>query len=158
MPPAPSVPVISYGPSFVPAVKVICGDILSRRIRSRSIALERWTRATMIGCHQTSTALNRRSLLRSPNGDRSSRSRRVMTRRTPLPRFILTGIFISALASAAPARGQASNDSADAAAQHQHMHSGGEELFEARDGSGTSWLPDDTPMFGAERQWGGWTV
>jgi hypothetical protein len=31
-------------------------------------------------------------------------------------------------------------------------------LFENRDASGTSWLPDATPMFGVHRAWRGWEV
>ena len=31
-------------------------------------------------------------------------------------------------------------------------------LFPAREASGTAWLPDDTPMYGVERTWGGWEV
>ncbi len=43
-----------------------------------------------------------------------------------------------------------------------HQHHGGDvsqvDLFPMRDASGTSWLPVNTPMFGAERSWGGWNV
>jgi hypothetical protein len=43
----------------------------------------------------------------------------------------------------------------------QHMHMGGnDEMFmpPAREGSGTSWLPDDTPMYAVHRQAGAWTL
>ena len=42
----------------------------------------------------------------------------------------------------------------------QHMHMGGEEMFmpPAREGSGTSWLPDETPMYAVHRQAGAWTL
>ena len=57
-----------------------------------------------------------------------------------------------------PALGQSSTDPADAT-PHQHVHSSGAEtLFQPRDASGTSWLPDATPMFGAEHTWSGWNV
>ena len=46
-----------------------------------------------------------------------------------------------------------------AAAQHQHgSHAEGAALFPPRDASGTAWLPDETPMYGAQRTWRGWTV
>jgi hypothetical protein len=41
--------------------------------------------------------------------------------------------------------------------EHSHQN-GALELFPARDASGTSWLPDDTPMHGIVRAWGGWSV
>jgi len=42
----------------------------------------------------------------------------------------------------------------------QHMHMGADEMFmpPAREGSGTSWLPDDTPMYAVHRQAGAWTL
>ena len=32
------------------------------------------------------------------------------------------------------------------------------DLFPAREASGTSWLPDETPMYGVQRRWRGWDV
>jgi len=41
----------------------------------------------------------------------------------------------------------------------QHMHDmGSMAMRPARDGSGTSWLPDDTPMYAVHRQAGDWTL
>jgi hypothetical protein len=42
----------------------------------------------------------------------------------------------------------------------QGMHMGGEEMMmpPAREGSGTSWLPDETPMYAVHRQTGPWTL
>jgi hypothetical protein len=42
----------------------------------------------------------------------------------------------------------------------QHMHMGDEEMTmrPAREGSGTSWLPDETPMYALHRQAGSWTL
>lgn len=42
----------------------------------------------------------------------------------------------------------------------QHMQMGGEEMVmaPAREGSGTSWLPDETPMYAVHRQAGPWTL
>jgi hypothetical protein len=39
--------------------------------------------------------------------------------------------------------------------EHEHHHSG-VTLFPSGEGSGTSWVPDDTPTYGVMRQWGGW--
>jgi hypothetical protein len=80
-----------------------------------------------------------------------------MIRQTPPSRFIpaLLGLFLLA----APVLAQSGADPGNLASPHQHRHSSsGEELFLPREGSGTSWLPDETPMFGAERQWRGWDV
>ncbi|MBW8861247.1 MAG: hypothetical protein JF601_02605, partial [Acidobacteria bacterium] len=41
---------------------------------------------------------------------------------------------------------------------HQHSMSVENDLFPVRDASGTAWLPDQTPMFGSQRTWGGWDV
>jgi hypothetical protein len=50
----------------------------------------------------------------------------------------------------------------DSEPQHdvQHVHMGSEEMFmpPAREGSGTSWLPDETPMYALHRQAGSWTL
>src|SRR5262249_23848497 len=51
----------------------------------------------------------------------------------------------------------------DPAQQHdmQHMHMGDDEhmpMPPARDGSGTSWLPDETPMYAIHNQAGKWTL
>src|SRR3954462_15031661 len=43
--------------------------------------------------------------------------------------------------------------------EHQHHTSvASNELFPVRDASGTAWLPDQTPMFGARQTWGRWEV
>jgi hypothetical protein len=39
---------------------------------------------------------------------------------------------------------------------HQHAAEAHVDLFPAREASGTSWLPDETPMFGVPRTWHGW--
>ena len=64
-------------------------------------------------------------------------------------RSVLAGLLVS-LASAPTA--------AQDAAPPAHHHEATSELFPARDGSGTSWLPDDTPMYGTARAWRGWTI
>lgn len=45
-------------------------------------------------------------------------------------------------------------------ADMQHMHMAGAEMVmpPPREGSGTSWLPDDTPMYAVHRQAGPWTL
>ena len=68
-----------------------------------------------------------------------------------------SGIF--ALLALGTTAGQAQAQStADA---HQHMQMGHEQemaMRPAREGSGTSWLPDETPMYGVHRQAGPWTL
>ena len=82
-----------------------------------------------------------------------------MTRPAPRPRLIPSFIVFLVLACTAPALAQSAEDPSPVATQHQHMHtSGGEELFQPREASGTGWLPDDTPMFGAPRSWHGWSL
>jgi len=82
---------------------------------------------------------------------------------------LLIALFTVSLAGAAAA---AVAQPSDAAAQqppaapetdHQHdmQHMQGEHdmsMPPARDGSGTSWLPDDTPMYAVHRQAGAWTL
>ncbi len=59
-----------------------------------------------------------------------------------------------ALAIAAPAAGQS-----EPPAQHQHnISSNTQPLFEAREASGTAWLPDDTAMYGIQKTFGAWDV
>ena len=59
-----------------------------------------------------------------------------------------------ALAIAAPVAGQS-----EPPAQHQHNPSSSTQpLFEAREASGTAWLPDDTPMYGIQKTFGAWDV
>src|SRR4051794_40298403 len=58
---------------------------------------------------------------------------------------------------------QSPTASGEAAQQHdmQHMHMGEDQnmvMAPARDGSGTSWLPDETPMYAVHRQTGKWTL
>src|SRR5262245_58468767 len=40
--------------------------------------------------------------------------------------------------------------------EHQHHATGSETLFPPREASGTAWVPDDTPMYGAQFNWRGW--
>ena len=42
--------------------------------------------------------------------------------------------------------------------QHVHGASGAAELFPAREGSGTAWFPDETPMYALQRRLGTWEV
>src|SRR5437764_13481228 len=57
----------------------------------------------------------------------------------------------------------AQSDSEGQQPQHdmQHMHMENDEAMAmpaAREGSGTSWLPDETPMYAVHRQAGGWML
>ena len=88
---------------------------------------------------------------------RSLSPRNLDDRQAPLPRFVPAFVCLAVFACVTPALGQSSSDPADTSAQHQHMHmSAADELFPPREASGTSWLPDVTPMFGAKRDWSGW--
>src|SRR5881227_3962150 len=54
-------------------------------------------------------------------------------------------------------------DSGDQQPQHdmQHMHMENDQgmaMPQAREGSGTSWLPDETPMYAIHGQAGDWTL
>ena len=75
------------------------------------------------------------------------------------PRWPLaTMAAVAILNAAVPVLAQ-SNESASQPEQHHHVSSTASvELFPIRDGSGTSWLPDFSPMFGVERPWHGWAV
>jgi hypothetical protein len=59
-------------------------------------------------------------------------------------------VFVLVLLAAWPA----------AAQQHQHQHDAQaqESLFSAREGSGTSWLPEPTPMYAGHRRAGAWEL
>jgi hypothetical protein len=61
------------------------------------------------------------------------------------------------LATAAPARAQ-DTPSTPASPPHHAAESGHAALFPARDASGTSWLPDETPMYGVRHTLGTWDV
>jgi hypothetical protein len=72
-------------------------------------------------------------------------------------RFSPSLVAISVLAAATPAFAR----QAAQAAPSQHHHAtepSATALFPPREASGTAWVPDETPMFGAERAWRGWTV
>jgi hypothetical protein len=57
----------------------------------------------------------------------------------------------------APTQHEHPQPAPDAGTQHQHQH-GASSLFSTRDASGTSWLPDVTPMYGFHGQLAGWEV
>lgn len=59
--------------------------------------------------------------------------------------------FVSARAAAQPP------DHSDHAEQMQHMGKT-QEQFESREGSGTAWLPDETPMYAVHRTAGAWEL
>jgi hypothetical protein len=62
------------------------------------------------------------------------------------------------LATSAPAIAQHTHDPEPASPQHQHAPEPSDTLFPAREASGTSWLPDATPMYAVHRSWRGWDV
>jgi len=77
----------------------------------------------------------------------------------PLPRVSCIFACMFGLTCAAPVLAQAPTDTVEVPSQHEHMHTSETmELFQPREASGTSWLPDATPMFGVEREWHGWSV
>jgi len=47
---------------------------------------------------------------------------------------------------------------ASTAPQHESAHDGAVTLFPSREASGTTWLPDNTPMYGVMKSWRGWEV
>jgi hypothetical protein len=72
-------------------------------------------------------------------------------------RFHLIVVLI-AFAGALPAFAQ---ESPEATKPLVHQHNAGDatsDLFPSREGSGTTWLPDDTPMNGVEFSWRGWRL
>ena len=70
-------------------------------------------------------------------------------------RLALAGAALVLLAS--PAAAQQPPDS-PASPQHHHVVSSERPLFEAREASGTSWLPDDTAMYGLQKTLGAWDL
>src|SRR5688572_17276470 len=62
------------------------------------------------------------------------------------------------LATSAPAIAQHTHNPEPASPQHQHAPEPSDTLFPAREASGTSWLPDATPMYAVHRNWRGWSV
>jgi len=82
-------------------------------------------------------------------------------RRPMIARCLLTSwAIVVLLIAAAPAAAQQSEPTPEPEQHHHHESAPASsiDLFPMRDASGTSWLPDTTPMFGVERQWAGWNV
>jgi len=95
-----------------------------------------------------------------------------------IPSSILIGAFAFSICNGTATRARAQPPSALAQHRHepaglppdsataqqqdmQHVHMGEDEDMAtppAREGSGTSWLPDDTPMYAIHRQAGTWTL
>jgi hypothetical protein len=72
--------------------------------------------------------------------------------------IVLLVLAVAGSAASAVAEQQAT-DVKQPSSQHQHdAFSSASELFPAREGSGTAWLPDETPMYGVERTLGAWTL
>ena len=72
------------------------------------------------------------------------------------PRLLLAVLMLTGSASALAQDAQSST-----AATAQHQHPTGHQppsLFSPREVSGTAWFPDETPMYGATREWRGWEV
>ena len=57
-----------------------------------------------------------------------------------------------------PSFAQSTQEAPATSHQHHPSPTNPMALFPAREASGTAWLPDDTPMYGVERTWGGWDV
>jgi hypothetical protein len=72
---------------------------------------------------------------------------------TRVPSSFTAGVFASCvwIVMNAPAAAQQPHDMA-------HMQMGGATMPPARDGSGTSWLPDESPMYAVHRQAGEWML
>ena len=71
-----------------------------------------------------------------------------VVRSIELRRLLLTIVLLSTAPAALVAQTH----------QHDTAAAGTVDLFPSREGSGTAWLPDETPMFGEVRTWRGWTV
>jgi len=71
-------------------------------------------------------------------------------------RALAAYIAAAIVASSTSVLAQHTHDPADHA-EHQHEDVAAAALFPAREGSGTSWLPDETPMYGLHRSLGAWT-
>lgn len=72
----------------------------------------------------------------------------------------MSSAVVVLLFAAVPAGAQQIEPTPPAEQQHHHESALANDidLFPMRDASGTSWLPDTTPMFGVERQWHGWSA
>ena len=75
----------------------------------------------------------------------------------PTPGFSSLAL-IGLLTLSTPCVAQSTQETPATPHQHQMADMNAMALFPAREASGTAWLPDDTPMYGAERTWGGWEV
>src|SRR5207248_6144298 len=89
---------------------------------------------------------------------------RSMYRRVALHHLPRAAALAYLIFGAPPASAQAPPPP-DASAQHQHEHAatpeqehGAEEMPMAREGSGTAWLPDLTPMYAIHWQRGPWQL
>jgi hypothetical protein len=71
-----------------------------------------------------------------------------------IPVALIAALLLAGTSAAA----QHPHEPAAPAEQHQHQEAGEVEMFPSREGSGTAWLPDDTPMYGAQLTWRGWDV
>src|SRR4029453_17746985 len=70
-------------------------------------------------------------------------------------------VCVFVLLSAWPAAAQEHQHPAPAPATQEHEHHadhGQESLFSARDGSGTSWLPANSPMYAGHARAAGWEL
>jgi hypothetical protein len=75
----------------------------------------------------------------------------------PLRAF--AAIVIGMVGPSSSAFAQHTQESTIPSVQHEHgTKADTVELFPLRDASGTAWLPDETPMYGIARRWGGWEV
>jgi hypothetical protein len=73
-------------------------------------------------------------------------------------RLRIQGMVMILAVSAAPGVSAAQQPPTPAGEHQHHTVQGGAPLVAPRDASGTSWLPDETPMYGAHRTWRGWDV
>jgi hypothetical protein len=74
---------------------------------------------------------------------------------------MFTIVFLCMMLLAWPAAAQEHRPPAPAPASQEHVHHAGEaqeSLFSARDGSGTSWLPTNSPMYAGHSRADGWEL
>ena len=79
-------------------------------------------------------------------------------RRVPIFLTLLIAVLVAALPRVARAQ-SGPDDSSSAQHDMQHMHDmDAMSMPPSRDASGTSWLPDDSPMYAMHHQVGAWTL
>jgi hypothetical protein len=75
-----------------------------------------------------------------------------------MSRLVLLFILLAAWPAAAQEHQHPVPAAAPATQEHEHQHGQADSLFSARDGSGTSWLPANSPMYAGHANAGDWQL